>query len=315
MKMKRKASAFSPSGISSFFEICDKEVDGAPIKDLARIGARGGGFAFERGVLTNVTVEDSEKTFIQIYINGHLAPEALTTRKVVEELLKNYGSPCRVLVKHKVAVPIGAGFGTSAAGALTAALALNEALNLNLTYNSLAMIAHKAEIECKTGLGTVTALTIGGFILTVEPGGPSYALVDRIPISSDYRLIVGFYGSIYTKEVLADKKKREAVNAWGNITLKKILKNPSLENFLRSCREFARKTGFATQRVEELFKLADEAGAVGAAQNMVGEAVHAVAYKEDVERVIEAFNRVLPREKILTGKIEWQGAKLVSDTE
>jgi len=64
------------------------------------------------------------------------------------------------------------------------------------------MIAHKAEIECKTGLGTVVPLTVGGFILTVKPGGPGYALIDRIPISPDYRLIVGFCGSIYTKEVL-----------------------------------------------------------------------------------------------------------------
>jgi len=311
--MKREASGFSPSGISSFFEICDREVDGTPINDLARVGARGGGFAFEKGVLTNVTVMDSEETSVEIYINGRLAPEAFTTRRVVKELLKNYRSPCKVLVKHEVKVPIGAGFGTSAAGALTAALALNEALNLNLTYNSLAMIAHKAEIECKTGLGTVVPLTVGGFILTVKPGGPGYALIDRIMISPDYRLIVGFYGSIYTKEVLTDEKRREAVNAWGNITLKRILKDPSLENFLKCCREFARKTGFVTRRVEELFKLADEAGAVGAAQNMVGEAVHAVAYKEDVKRVVEAFNRVLPKERILTGKIEWQGARLVSN--
>jgi len=313
--MKKTAAAFSPSGISSFFEICDREADGTLINNLARVGARGGGFAFEKGVLTNVTVEDTEKTSAEIYINGRLAPEALTTRRVVEELLKKYGSPCKVLVEHDVEVPIGAGFGTSAAGALTATLALNEALSLNLTYNSLAMIAHRAEIECKTGLGTVTPLTIGGFVLTVEPGGPGYALIDRIPISSDYRLIIGFYGSIYTREILTDEKKREVVNAWGNATLKKILKNPSLENFLRRCREFARKTGFATKRVEELFKLADEAGAVGAAQNMVGEAVHAVAYKEDVERIVEAFNRVLPKEKILAGKIEWQGARLISNTE
>jgi len=313
--MKRKASAFSPSGISSFFEICDRRADGAPIKDLAKIGARGGGFAFEKGVLTNVTVEDSERNSIEIYINGHPAPEASTTRKIVEKLVEIHQNPCKTLVKHEVAVPIGAGFGTSAAGALTAALALNEALNLNLTYNNLAMIAHEAEIECKTGLGTVVPLTIGGFVLTVEPGGPSYAVIDRIPISPDHRLVVGFYGPIYTKKVLTDEKRREAVNAWGNITLKKILKNPSLENFLRCCREFARKTGFATKRVEELFKLADEAGAVGAAQNMVGEAVHAVAYKEDVERVVEAFNRVLPKEKILVGKIEWQGARLISNTE
>ena len=158
----KNAKAFAPSGISSFFEICDREVNGTPIRDLAKIGARGGGFGFEKGVLTEVSVESADIISIEVFINGRLAPEALTTRKVVKDLLKNYEAPCKVLVKHEVAVPIGAGFGTSAAGALTAALALNEALGLNLTYNELGMIAHKAEIECKTGLGTVAPLTIGG---------------------------------------------------------------------------------------------------------------------------------------------------------
>lgn len=313
--MNRRARAFSPSGISSFFEICDRKADGTPIEDMARIGARGGGFAFEKGVLTSVTVMESEEASIEVYINEHLAPEADTTRNLVKKMLEIYGSPCKVLVKHKIEVPIGAGFGSSAAGALTTALALNEALGLNLTYNELGMMAHEAEIECKTGLGTVAPLTIGGFILTTEPGGPGYAIIDRIPISPDYRLVVGFHGPIYTKEILTDEEKRKAVNTWGNITLKKIMKNPSVENFLKHCREFARKAGFTNRRIEELFRLADEARAVGAAQNMIGEAVHAVVYKEDVEQVVEAFNRVLPKEKILVGRIEWQGARLISNTE
>ena len=312
----KTAKAFAPSGISSFFEICDKDYRGFPIEDLAKVGARGGGFGFEKGVSTKVLVEEADKSSVEIFINGQLAHEARTTRKVVEILLEMCNNPYVVKIWHQVEVPVGAGFGTSAAGALTAALALNEALDLNLTYNMLGMIAHKAEIECKTGLGTVAPLIIGGgCVITLEPGGPGYAVIDRIPISPDYLLIVGFIGPIYTRKILSDERKREAVNTWGNVTLKKILKKPSLENFLGCCREFARKTGFATERVEELFKLADEAGAVGAAQNMVGEAVHAVAYKEDVERVVEAFNRVLPKEKILVGKIEWQGARLISNTE
>jgi len=313
--MARCAKAFSPSGISSFFEICDRKPNGSPIKDLAKIGARGGGFAFDKGVSTEVFVEESKRLSVKVYINKRLSPEAETSRKVAEKILRIYRSPCKVLIKHKVDVPIGAGFGSSAAGALTTALALNEALKLNLTFNQLGMIAHKAEIECKTGLGTVAPLMIGGFILTVEPGGPGYALIDRIPISQDCRLIVGFYGPIYTKKILADEKRRKVINAWGNITLKKILKEPSIENFLNCCWEFSRKAGFVNERIEKLFRLANEAGAIGAAQNMVGEAVHAVIYKEDVERIVEAFNRVLPKKKILVGKIEWQGARLVSDLE
>jgi len=48
----RTAKAFSPAGISSFFEICDVTADGKPILNPNKVGARGGGFAMEIGVLT-----------------------------------------------------------------------------------------------------------------------------------------------------------------------------------------------------------------------------------------------------------------------
>ena len=50
------------------------------------------------------------------------------------------------------------GFGTSAGGALTTGLALKEAIKLPLTYNQIGQVAHAAEIQCLTGLGTVSSL-------------------------------------------------------------------------------------------------------------------------------------------------------------
>jgi Predicted archaeal kinase (sugar kinase superfamily) len=120
----KTAKAYSPAGISSFFEICDTLPDGTPIKDVEKVGARGGGFGIRKGVKTEVAVSSAEKTCIDVYINGRLAPEAETTRTVVEKLLKMVGGDFHVEVKHWIEVPIGAGFGTSAGGALTAALAL-----------------------------------------------------------------------------------------------------------------------------------------------------------------------------------------------
>ncbi|MEM2465968.1 MAG: hypothetical protein QXZ47_01550, partial [Candidatus Bathyarchaeia archaeon] len=98
---------------------------------------------------------------------------------------------------------------------------------------------------------------------------------------------------------------------WGRITLKKILAEPSLENFLACCRDFAEKTGFVTERVRKLFKAADEAGAIGAAQNMVGEAVHALATSENAEKVAQAFKRVLPEERVIVANVELYGARLL----
>jgi len=308
---KRMAKAFSPAGISSFFEICDRTNDGKPITDLERVGSRGGGFGIKKGVLTEVTISEAKTNCIRVFINGKLAPEAETTRTVSQMLLNKADKPFDVVVNHKVYVPVGAGFGSSAAGALTAGLALSKALDLPLTYNQIGRIAHVAEVRCKTGLGTVGPLMLGGCILTVEPGAPGISVIDRIPLTDDYMVVAGVFGSTPTKQVLASAEKRREVNRWGRKTLEAILAEPSVENFMACCIDFAEKAGFMTPRVRQLVKLAEKAGAVGAAQNMVGEAVHAVTLEENAAEIAEAFKQVLPNEKILASKIDFQGARLV----
>ncbi|UCF45120.1 MAG: hypothetical protein JSW44_00310 [Candidatus Bathyarchaeota archaeon] len=309
--MLKQTSAFSPAGISSFFEICDKKEDGKPIADLERVGARGGGFGIRKGVLTEISISEAKANRIRVYINGKLAPEAETTRTVSQMLLSKSGKSCDVAINHEVDVPIGAGFGSSAAGALTAGLALSKALDLPLTYNQIGRIAHVAEVQCKTGLGTVGPLMLGGCILTVEPGAPGISIIDRIPLSDDYAIVAGVFGSTPKKQVLASAEKRRKVNHWGRKTLEAILAEPSVENFMACCLDFAEKAGFMTTRVGQLVKLAEKAGAIGAAQNMVGEAVHALALEENAGKIVEAFKQVLPKEKILTAKIDFQGARLV----
>ena len=307
----KSVKAFSPAGISSFFEICDTLPDGSPILDFEKVGARGGGFGIQRGVATEVSVAKAETNSVRVFINGRNAPEAETTKTVAQMLLEKTFEKYEVVVKHKVEIPIGAGFGSSAAGALGTALALSKALGLNLTYNQIGRIAHVAEVKCKTGLGTVGPLMIGGCIITVEPGAPGIALIDRIPISTDYVIVAGVFGPIPTKEVLSSQEKRLAVNKWGRKTLENILSEPSLENFLSCCREFSEKTGFMTERVQKLVRLAEKTGAIGAAQNMVGEAVHALVTSENVESVVQAFKRALPEEKILVSQVDVQGARLI----
>jgi pantoate kinase len=309
--VKKTVAAFSPGGISSFFEICDTTKDGTPITKTERVGARGGGFVIQKGVHTKVEISETNHSAIEIFINGKLAPEAETSRTVAELLLAKAGTNQKVTIKHKVEVPIGAGFGSSAGGALGTALALSEALGLKLTYNHLGRIAHTAEIKCKTGLGTVGPIMLGGCILTVEPGGPGIGIIDRIPLTADYTIVTGTIGPTATKQVLASLEKRREVNRWGKKTLDLILEEPSLENFLLRSREFAEKTGFMTDHTKRLVRLAEQAGAIGVAQNMVGEAVHAVTHEKNAERVGAAFKQVLPNERVLESKIDFQGARLM----
>jgi pantoate kinase len=275
------------------------------------VGARGGGFGLVKGVLTEVSVTESKQNKVQIFINGKDFPEAETTKTVTNTLLEKADNKYAVTVRHRVEVPIGAGFGSSAAGALGTAFALSKALDIHLTYNQLGRIAHVAEVQCRTGLGTVGPLLLGGCLVTVEPGAPGYAVIDRIPITADHWIVAGVFKPWPTKEVLSSPEKRKGVNEWGRKTVDKILAEPSLENFLRASKEFAIKTGLATERVKRLMALAEKAGALGAAQNMVGEAVHALTTPENVEKVTQVFKKVLPKERVLSGRVDLQGVRLL----
>lgn len=311
MKNMRTGKAFAPAAISSFFEIHDAEGK-KPIVDLEKVGSRGGGFGLQRGVSTEVTVKDAETNKVKVFINSLPAPEAKTTIKVVEALLSGIAAKHDVTVRHNIEVPIGAGFGTSAGGALTAGLALKQALDLPLTFNQIGKVAHIAEIQCQTGLGTVSSLTsTGGCVLVVEPGAPGICQLDRIPITQDFMVVAGFFQSRIPKTVLGDLEKKQKINRRGKETLKAILAEPTLKNFLDQCWEFSQNAGFATPNVKKLVKLANEAGALGAAQNMLGEAVHALVLEEHAKEVAEAFKRVLPTENVLMSKIDFQGVRLI----
>ncbi|MCX8151025.1 MAG: hypothetical protein N3D85_05955 [Candidatus Bathyarchaeota archaeon] len=313
--MFKSAQAFAPAGLSSFFEICDQTEAGVPIADPERVGARGGGFGLRHGVLTTVSISEAERNSIRVFMNGKVAPEAETTRTALRMLLDKTEKTYAVVVRHEISVPVGAGFGTSAGGALTAALAFSKALGLPLTFNQIGKIAHVAEVRCKTGLGTVGPLMVSGCVLTIEPGAPGISVIDRIPLRSEYVVVVGLFGPTPTRQVLSSAEKRLEVNRYGRKTLEAILDEPTLENFLACCWDFSEKAGFATERIKQLARLAKGAGAIGYAQNMLGEAIHAVTFKENAVDVAEAFKQVLPKTNILVSELDFQGARLVNTSE
>ena len=308
----KTAKAFAPAAISSFFEICDTQ-NGKPIADLERVGARGGGFGLQKGTTTTLTVEKADKNSIQVFINKKLILQNSTTQKVIETLLAKTSVKYAVMVEHEVQVPVGMGFGTSAAGALNSGLALAEALNLPLTYNQIGKMAHVAEIECQTGLGTVSSLTFGGkCILVTDPGAPGICQTDRITVSPNYVLVAGFFDRKIPKEpIFSSPKRKEDINRIGRATMQKILKKPSVENFLACCWEFSQKADFATENVRRLVGLAEAAGAVGYAQNMLGEAVHCLVVEEKADCVAQAFMQVLPYGNVIVSKLDALGVRLI----
>jgi pantoate kinase len=309
--VNKTAKAFAPGAISSFFEIHDSE-NGQPITDLTKVGAIGGGFGLEKGTYTTVNAVEAKDNSLNVTINGQPV-QAKTTKQVVETLLSYTNKKYALSIDHRIELPIGMGFGTSAGGALTTGLALKQALSLPLTYNQIGQVAHVAEIQCVTGLGTVSSLNYGGgLILVTKPGAPGICQIDRIPISPDYVAVIGYFPSLIPKKsILSSPEKKKEINGYGRKALEAILADPSLENFLNSCWTFAEKAGFTNDSIRALVKAAKKAGAVGAAQNMIGEAVHAIAHEEDASSVAEAFKQTLPKEQVIISRVDFQGARLI----
>ncbi|MEM3607788.1 MAG: hypothetical protein QW238_02870 [Candidatus Bathyarchaeia archaeon] len=293
-----QASAYSPAGISSFFRIHGSTANPT--------GATGGGFTITRGVRTEVSVKASPISRVTVSFNGvpARAGGAETSLRVVEALLKR--SPqtsMEVSVNHIVDPPVAAGFGTSAASALSLSLALSEALGLKLTLREAAGIAHAAEVESRTGLGTVAALTVGGCVVTFKPGPPGECRILRIPLHPDLKIIAAYFNSKPTNIILRERSLERRVNKWGDEALQRILSDPRVETLLSASRDFAVKTGFATRRVIRALEAAEAAGALGGAQNMLGEAVHVVAYREDVDHVMEALMEKAKPRRALASEI------------
>jgi pantoate kinase len=310
--VSKTAKAFAPGAISSFFEIHDTNPNGLPITNLVKLGAVGGGFGLERGTHTTLSATEAKENSLNVTINGQPI-HAKTTKQVVDTLLSKTPQRYAVRVEHQIDVPIGMGFGTSAGGALTTGLALKEAIKLPLTYNQIGQVAHASEIQCLTGLGTVSSLNFGGgLILVTKPGAPGVCQTDRIPISPDYVIVIGYYPSIIPKKsILSSPERKQEINRYGKKTLEAILANPSLENFLDCCWEFSQTAGFANENIRTLVSAAKKAGAIGAAQNMIGEAVHAVCHEENACSVAEAFKQILPKQQVMISRIDFQGARLV----
>jgi len=305
-----RSEAFCPAGISSFFEVCDHDEAGNALEDPARIGARGGGFAITRGVTSRVSAKNRSRTRIQIGINSTQFPNATTTRSAIERLLEVAGVRADVGVIIQVDVPIAAGFGTSAAGTLATCLALSDALKLPLTFDELGRITHIAEVINGTGLGTVSALLSGGFVLVTEPGAPGIGRVDRLQFPPNHSVLCAYLGPILTRDVLARKADGNG-NEAAKVTMDNILMKPVLTTFFAEARKFGRKSGLETPRITRLISTMMAGGAVGAAQNMIGEAVHAVADDSKIERMLGQVKRIFPDAKVFASPLDNRGVRLL----
>src|SRR5437867_6330501 len=173
--MASESSAFCPGHVTALFEPVENS-------DPFRKGSRGAGLSLTLGVTSRAKGRLGRRQNVRVYLNRQEVP-AGTTMLAVERAIG--GAAFEVIVQSDVPLPVSQGFGMSAAGALSAVLAVNDACDLALSHNRCVAIAHAAEVEAKTGLGDIVPASLGGMDLRMEPGAPPHAVVRRIPVEAE----------------------------------------------------------------------------------------------------------------------------------
>ena len=299
----RTATVFAPGHLTGLFQICDQSIN--PLEK----GARGSGISIELGTTTRVVSKPARKTDCNIFINGRLADDAIVSENVVSHYMGQLDHPVSLNIAHKIETPIMAGFGSSGGGALSLSLALNHVLETGYDRIEAAQVAHVAEIECKTGLGSVYAAEVGGFGVLTEAGAPGIGESVSYNGSGDLRVIYVYYGSIPTKEALSDPELRRRINQMGGNFVDELTRELTPERFIRFSRQFTEHIGIVTPRLRRLFEHMDSEGYTFT-MAMFGEVAFTVLPSECLEDVLISLSSLRDSEPVVT-RIDEKGTRFV----
>lgn len=291
-----KCSIFVPGHITGFFQIIDHP------NPLYK-GSRGAGVVLNKGILTKLKIKDGAED-VQVKINGKSDPKNASITYKTIDLIKNRFKleDKKINITHEFQVPISTGFGTSAACALGTSLAITKTLNLPLTFNKAASIAHLAEIEMKSGLGDVMAEITGGIVLRLKEGSPGIGMADKIieKNSDDEVFIISkTLGEIETSKIIEDPYYKKRINQTGRKLLDELIKTPNLKTFIKLSRKFAIETSLMNSELQDLVEiLAEET--MGASMAMLGNTAFAISKTPDTSV-----------EDVLISKIDNLGCKFI----
>lgn len=273
--MKNELSVFVPSHITGFFEIIQNS------NPLLK-GSKGAGITLDEGVVTNTKIKDGNGNII---INVNNKEDSLNTisKKTVKIILDKYNVNIQdydIYINHDSKLPIGAGFGTSAAFALGISFTLPKLMGINISFKEAGEIAHLAEISQSSGLGDVISEMFGGCVIRLNEGSPVKGIIDKIPITKPIYVITKTIGLLETKDIIENPIHQKHINQSGSILLNRLINNPSISNFMKLSRKFANDTQLISKEIAEIINILDEE-TLGASMAMLGNTAFALSYSPD----------------------------------
>ena len=274
-------AAFCPGHISGYF----RKISGDTIASTGSIGA---GIVISEGV--TATVRPSDTTSISIRQRSSMGTsfEVASCSPVLAHVMKQLGVTASVITE--CTLPIGAGFGLSAAALLATLTAINRLFDRGMSAEEIAQYAHAAEVTHRTGLGDVAACQGGGWVIRSGPG--IHGLVERRFDMPEPLYAISF-GPIPTPEVLDSPVRMDRVSS---AFPKRTPEN--VEDFFRFSRRFSERSGLITREVKIITRLCDAAG-VPSGMTMLGNGVF--AYGRKAQDLLMPFGHVYEFHVTATG--------------
>ncbi len=230
--------AFAPGHVTGFFAVHD----GYP--DLSHRGSRGGGWSLTKGCYAQL--EPAEE--MQIFIDGGLS-EAPVTRDALQRLgAETY----RVDLVHEL--PVGQGFGMSAAGTLAACLAVTHAQGLDPEAALLA--THEAEVAQSTGLGDAVGSWFGNGELRIKPGCPPHGWAMQVHSNAQFLFCV-LGDTIETGRIIRDPDWKERTRRLGDAAVDRVLeigREGAWQALLQESHDFSQALGLMPSQMLALGK-------------------------------------------------------------
>ncbi len=282
MKKEKSDIIYVPAGLSSIFQV---HYEG---KELEKEGARGGGFRLELGSYTFAEYGEND----EVFING-VKEEARTTFKVIELMRKKFSIEGKFKIYHKIELPIGCGFGTSASGALGTVFAIKNLVGLKASYCELTGIAHEADILALTGLGTVAGLASfkGKSGLLDKPGSPCFSEAKELEVDEEDVLVSLVFSRMEKAPWISSERIIKAINPVAEELLEKIKDEGTAYSLLKYSLIFAEKCGFLDDELKKISEYMIKLGFKGVGQNMIGRALHGLISYKKIDEVPKELER------------------------
>lgn len=288
----KEAIAFAPGHISGFFE---------PIIDESNVnktGSRGAGVCISHGVTARVKTKESDKQKIIIRANGKLGTFPVThdaIKTVLEE------DVLQVFVELTLDLPVGQGFGMSAASALSSSLALSSILNK--TRHVAIQAAHSAEVTHHTGLGDVCASVQGGFEIRKRPGIFPFGKIIKMDEQCLIQLGI-FPGSLSTRTILTNHIKVKQISSIGSYCTDQVLQFPSIDSIMKYSYYFTVNSGLAPKDILRVLAKINEKRL--ASMCMLGHSIFVLGNDDPIKQCLPK------RLRVIDTTVDINGARIIN---